>query len=92
MTIHEILSKNNEALRILKAVWDGRNEGTHGWLQITEELWITFEPEEEDGQDTIWTITTDSVDCLGYPMGEAFDWANLDDGDIKYYERKRKVA
>lgn len=93
MTIHEILKTNSEARECLIAVWENRNEGTHGWVKIDDALWMTFEPESEDGEDYIWTMITDSVDFLGYPMGEALDWATFYDKDIAHYRRKnRKVA
>jgi len=63
-------------MKLAKEVWDGRNEGTHGWMRYYDK-WLTFESQEEDGIDFILIALVEKIDSLGYPMTEFLDWTEI---------------
>lgn len=75
------MTKHKLFIATVKDVWNGRSEGTHGWVKVGRK-WITIEPEEEDGVDYLNVALVKEIDSLGYPWSKFINYCTLDDPQI----------
>lgn len=74
--------KKEELLKLARAAWDGRDDGTHGWLPLGDGRYITVEPMNDgDGEgDYLMLAVVEEVDALGYPLTEYLSFTMLEEG------------
>lgn len=64
--------KNPDVIKLIKHVWENKEDGTHGWLRYGSN-WVTVEPFGEDGEDFLQVTLTHEIDSLGYPISTTLD-------------------
>ena len=69
-------------IEMARMVWKNRDNGTHAWIDLPDEMFITIEPTEADDEDVLDIILTDSIDVMGYPMNvQRIAWIYAEDID-----------
>ena len=82
--------KVNELVELVSDVWNGRNSGSHGYIKLANEKYITVEPKEEDEIDYLDICLVDEIDFLGYPFSEYINFISVQDCDKMTKENLEK--